>query len=100
MSFVVSGIICKKPIMMHTFLLKLNGVLVYFLVILSYFTDTTIFIAAILVIYLIGFVEEILIFIKYGEVDPDSPTIFSIIKLENSTLPENSKLDQSNKQES
>lgn len=78
-SFVVSAVKCKKPIMMHTFLLKLNGVLVYFCVIASYFFDTTLFIAGILFIYYVGFCEEILIFIKYGEVDPDTPTIYRII---------------------
>jgi phosphatidylglycerophosphate synthase len=77
-SFVVSAIRCGKPIMMHTFLLKLNAVLVYVLVILSSFLDTTLFVAAILVIYYVGFAEEILIFVLHGEVDPDSPSIFSL----------------------
>jgi len=78
LSFVVSAIRCGKPIMMHTFLLKLNGVLVYLLVILSTFVNTTIFIAVILAIYYLGFAEEILIFLIHGEVDPDSPTIFRV----------------------
>jgi phosphatidylglycerophosphate synthase len=78
LSFVVSGIRCGKPIMMHTFILKLNGVLVYFLVVLSPFVDTTYFISTILVLYLIGFAEEILIFLRYGEVDPDTPSVFSL----------------------
>ena len=77
LSFIVSGIFCKKPIMMHTFLLKLNGILVYFLIIISHFTDTTLLVTFILVVYVLGFAEEILIFIKYGEVDPDTPTIFA-----------------------
>jgi phosphatidylglycerophosphate synthase len=79
LSFVVSSITCRKPIMMHTFLLKLNGVLVYFLVIASYFVNTTIAVAVILLIYYVAFTEEMLIFIKYGEVDPDTPTIFRIV---------------------
>jgi len=79
LSFIVSGVTCRKPIMMHTFLLKLNGVLVYFCVIASYFFDTTLFIAGILFIYYVGFAEEIVIFIKHGEVDPDSPSIFRIL---------------------
>jgi phosphatidylglycerophosphate synthase len=78
LSFLVSAIRCRKPIMMHTFLLKLNGLLVYLLVILSTFLDTTIFIAVILGIYYLGFAEEILIFLLHGEVDPDSPTIFRV----------------------
>lgn len=82
LSFVVSSIRCKKPIMMHTFLLKLNGVLVYFLLILSYFFDTTYIISMILIIYYVGFTEEIAIFIKYGEVDPDTSSILTLMKNE------------------
>jgi cardiolipin synthase len=78
LSFIVSAILCKKPIMMHTTLLRLNGVLVYALIIFSFFFNTTLFVSAILIIYFIGFTEEIIIFIKYGEVDPDTPTIFSL----------------------
>ncbi len=78
LSFIVSTILCKKPIMMHTTLLRLNGVLVYLLIILSFFFNTTLFISAILIIYFVGFTEEIMIFIKFGEVDPDTPTIFSL----------------------
>lgn len=80
LSFVVSTITCKKPIMMHTFLLKLNGVLVYLLVIAAHFTDMTVAIAVILIIYLIAFTEEIIIFIRYGEVDPDTPSLLTLLK--------------------
>ncbi len=80
LSFVISGIFCRKPVMMHTFLLKLNGVLVYFLVLLSFPFNTTWFITGILVIYLIGFTEEILIFIKFGDVDPDTVSLLHLIK--------------------
>jgi hypothetical protein len=79
LSFIVSGILCKKPIMMHTSLLRLGGVLVYAAIIASYFMNTTWFVAIVLINYLIGFSEEIAIFIKYGEVDPDTTTIFRII---------------------
>lgn len=77
-SLLISGIKCGKPILMHCFLLKLSAVLVYALVILSYFVNTTIFVTVILVIYSIAFIESILIFLIYGEVDPDSPFIFKI----------------------
>lgn len=83
LSFIISAIFCKKPILMHTFILKLNAVLVYLLMIVSYFTNTTLFLGAILIIYLIGFVEEIYIFIRHGEVDPDSPCFWKIKKLDN-----------------
>jgi phosphatidylglycerophosphate synthase len=80
MSFLISGVLLRKPIMMHTFLLKLNGVLVYFLMITSYFADTTYFIALILCIYLLGFSEEIMIFLRFGEVDPDTSSILSLMR--------------------
>ncbi|WP_319476724.1 CDP-alcohol phosphatidyltransferase family protein [Marispirochaeta aestuarii] len=82
LSFIVSGFYCGKPIMMHTFLLRLNGVLVYALVILSGYLNTTYFITIILVIYLIGFIEEIAIFVRFGEVDPDTKSIFHLITAE------------------
>lgn len=78
LSFVVSAIRCGKPIMMHTLLLKINGYLICGGLGLSYFMNTTWLVAAILVIYYAGFTEEILIFLKYGEVDPDSLSIFRI----------------------
>jgi len=80
LSFVVSSVFCKKPIMMHTFLLRLNAVLVYALLILSGFVDTTYLTTLILAIYLIGFIEEIAIFIRYGAVDPDTVSIFHLMK--------------------
>jgi len=82
LSFVISGILCKKPIMMHTSLLRLGGVLVYAAVIASYFMNSTWFIAIVLINYLIAFTEEIVIFFKYGEVDPDTTNIFRIIPKE------------------
>jgi len=79
LSFIISGILCKKPIMMHTSLLRLGGVLVYVAVIASYFMNSTWFIAIVLINYLIAFTEEIIIFFKYGEVDPDTTNMFRII---------------------
>ncbi len=79
-SFVVSTIWCGKPIMMHTNILRFNAVLIYFLVVSSYFVDTTYFVALILIIYLIGFIEEILIFVRYGQVDPDTTSIFKLMR--------------------
>ena len=85
LSFVVSGIWCKKPIMMHTKLLKLNALLVYILIIVSFFANTTGFISAILILYFIGFVEEIIIFIKYGEVDADTPSLLTLLRSKQET---------------
>ena len=81
-SFVVSLIWCKKPIMMHTSLLRYNAVNVYIMVIFSFFFNTTIHLAIVLIIFMIAFLEEMVIFIKFGQVDPDTKTIFSLIKAE------------------
>jgi phosphatidylglycerophosphate synthase len=78
LSFVVSAIRCRKPISMHTFLLKFSCLLLYLLVILSSFLNTTIFVTVILAFFCLGYTEEILIFLIHGEVDPDSPTIFRV----------------------
>ena len=81
-SFVVSFVMTGKPILMHTFLLRMPAVLIFFLVISSYFVNTTAFVAVILILYYIAFIEEIAIFIKYGQVDPDTPSILTLIKEE------------------
>jgi phosphatidylglycerophosphate synthase len=78
-SFLVSLIKCGKPIMMHTTLLRFNAVNVYLMVILSFFMDTSLYLTIILIIFMIGFIEEIIIFIKFGQVNPDTKSIFSLI---------------------
>jgi phosphatidylglycerophosphate synthase len=87
-SFVVSGIKCKKPVLMHTFILKLNAVILYFAVIFAgvykitsmKLFDMTFVITILASLYLIGMTEEMIIFIKYGDVDPDSESIFHIMR--------------------
>jgi phosphatidylglycerophosphate synthase len=81
-SFIISYIKTKKLIMMHTSLLRYNAVLVYFLIISSYFMNTSIFVAIVLMIFIVAFIEEIMIFIKYGQVDPDTKSIFVLMKAE------------------
>ncbi len=78
-SFIVSTWRCKKPVMMHTQILRLNAVNVFMLVILSHFMNTTWYVMLILIIFIIGFIEEMLIFILYGQVDPDIRSIFLLI---------------------
>ncbi len=80
LSFIVSYITCGKPILMHTTVLRFNAVMIYALVVFSYFFDTTYFIAFILFVFFIGFIEEMVIFIKFGAVDPDTPTIFTLLR--------------------
>ncbi len=79
LSFLISGILFRKPVMMHTRLLRLNGVLVYLVIIASFYFDTTYFARAVILSYIVGFSEEILIFIFYGHVDPDTKSIFHLL---------------------
>jgi phosphatidylglycerophosphate synthase len=79
-SFIVSIIKIGKPIMMHTSLLRFNAVLVFSMVILSYFMNTTYLLTFILINFMIGFSESILIFIKFGHVDVDTKSIFTLFK--------------------
>jgi len=76
LSLVVSAIKLRKPIIMHTIVLKIDAVLLYFLMIGSSFFDATIFVTVVIAGYCLGFVESILIFLLNDSVDPDSPTVF------------------------
>lgn len=78
LSLVVSAIRQKKPIIMHTIVLKVDAVLLYFLMIFSSFFDTTVFVTIVIAGYCLGFVESILIFLLHRSVDPDSPTMFHV----------------------
>lgn len=80
LSFIISAVLFKKPVMMHTSIMRLPSLLVFFFIVFSYFMNTTYFLSAILIIYIIGFLEEIIIFFKFGLVDPDSKSIYHIIK--------------------
>lgn len=80
LSFIVSWIKLGKPVLMHTQLLRLNAVLVYFLLIFSFVWDTTYFASLILVIYYLAFTEEMVIFLKYKEFDRDARSIFHIMR--------------------
>ncbi len=79
-SFIVSTIIAKRPIMLHTSLLRLNAVFVFSLVILSFLMPTTYILSAILILFMIGLTESILIFIFFGPVDQDTKSFFTLLK--------------------
>lgn len=78
LSFIISFMKCGKPLLMHTTLLRFSAALVYFLFILSFFFDTAYFGTVVIALYMLAFLEEILIFIIYGQIDPDTKTIFSL----------------------
>jgi cardiolipin synthase len=78
-AFIVSIVKTGKPMQIHTTHLRINATLVYFLVILSYFFDTTFVVTAILISFIIGYIEEIAIFIKFGSVDQDTKSYRSLM---------------------
>ncbi len=80
LSLLVPVVLFKKLLLMHTKLLKLGAILVYTLVILSFAFDTTLLTRFILVLYSVAFVEEILIYFMYGDVDPDTSSIIVLTK--------------------
>ncbi len=79
-SFILSGILFRRPVMMHTIILRWNAVAVFFAVVSSLFIDTTIIVRLIAIVYIIGFIEEVLIFIFFGNVDPDTPSIIHLLR--------------------
>lgn len=74
----VSFVKFRRLHLLHTNILRLNGVLVYLLVISSFFLDTTWFARIILWLYFAGLAEELAIFFLYGAVDPDTKSIFHL----------------------
>ena len=81
-AFIISIVKTGKPMQIHTTHLRINATLVYFLVILSYFFDTTYVVTAILISFIIGYIEEIAIFIKFGSVDQDTKSYRSLMQKE------------------
>ncbi len=79
-SFILSGILFRRPVMMHTSILRICAVLVSMLMVTSFWFDTTYFARTILFIYFYGFTEEILIFLIYGNVNPDTKSIYHLMK--------------------
>jgi len=80
LSFIISIVKCGKPLLMHTTLLRLSAAMVYFLFIASFFFNTNYFAMIVLIIYMVAFLEEILIFIIYGKIDPDTVSIIKLLK--------------------
>lgn len=75
-SMILSKIRLGKVLFLHTHLSRLNGVLVFFGMLASFFVDTTMLIRIILFIYIIGFIEICTIYMIQEEVDPDTRTVF------------------------
>jgi hypothetical protein len=46
----------------------------------SFFFDVTLFVRIVAMVYIVGFLEEIAIFLFYGNVDPDTKSILHLMK--------------------
>lgn len=77
-SIIISKVRAGRILFLHTHLSRLNGVLVFFAFILSFYLNTTFFIATIIAIYYLAFTEVILIFLRFGNVSPDTRTIIGL----------------------
>ncbi len=80
LSFLTSGLLFKRPMMMHTLILRMNAVLVFLIVVSSFFFDTTWFVRIVALIYIVGFIESILMFVFFGQVNPDTKSIWHLLK--------------------
>jgi phosphatidylglycerophosphate synthase len=80
-SVLIGVIKFKKPVLMHTYLMKVNcwGVIIFFA--LSFFFDTTFLVTLVIVSYYLGFLETTIIYllVDVDDIDPDTPSIVSII---------------------
>ncbi len=81
LSFLIPLIMFKKMYTLHTRILRSNAVLVYFMMLFSFIINPTILLSVVLIVFVIGFIEEILIFLRFGPVDQDTSSYF-ILSLE------------------
>ncbi len=77
LSFIIPLILFKKMYTIHTRILRSNAVLVYFMMLLSFIMNPSVLLSIILIIFVIGFIEEIIIFIRFGPVDQDTKSYFA-----------------------
>ncbi|MFC1598161.1 CDP-alcohol phosphatidyltransferase family protein [Patescibacteria group bacterium] len=65
---------------MHTWLHKAGATGVYFILVMSFFMDIDILVNINICLVILAFIEDIIIYFKYGDVDADVKSIFSLIK--------------------
>ena len=73
----ISRICCGRVIMLHTHMSRYSGVLLFVVMLASFFIDTTLMIRLVALTYAVGFVEASLIFLIKGPVSPDTRSLFS-----------------------
>jgi len=69
----------KKPVFVHNQLLRSGTLTAYLSVIAAYFIETPYFVSLALLLIIFGFVEWLLMFFMFGEVNPDTRTIITLI---------------------
>ncbi|MCK5773891.1 MAG: hypothetical protein KAH57_08900, partial [Thermoplasmata archaeon] len=62
----------KKLTVVHTNMMRLSVVLIYFTFLLSFFIDITIPLAVVIISFMIGIIELITIYLVFGDVDLDT----------------------------
>jgi phosphatidylglycerophosphate synthase len=77
-SMLISQLKIGKILFLHTHLSRSSGVLVFFGLLASFFMDTTMVIRFIVFTYTVAFIEVSIILWIYGEVSPDTRTIFEL----------------------
>ncbi|HSW34987.1 MAG TPA: CDP-alcohol phosphatidyltransferase family protein [Candidatus Limnocylindrales bacterium] len=85
-SFLLSAVLFRRPVMMHTFILRWNAVMVFIIIVSSFWLDVTMLTRIVLLVYMIGFTEEMLIFILFGNVDPDTKSIVHLFAAKKSAV--------------
>lgn len=77
-SFIVPLIKFGTPYTLHTRILRSNAVVVYIMMIFTAVMNPSGVLAVVLVVFAVGFLEQILIFLRFGRVDQDTSSYFSL----------------------
>lgn len=82
LSVLVGLVRFKRPVLMHTYLLKMNcwAVIIFFAA--SFFFNTKFLVTLVIVSYYVAFAEQTLIYliVDVDKIDPDTPSIVSVWK--------------------
>ncbi len=76
-SVIISLSLFRKILFFHTHLSKSAGVVVFFTMAASFYTDTTWLIGLCIFIYTLAFFEFIMIYFLRGDVSPDTRSVFN-----------------------
>lgn len=74
----VSLLMFRKVLFFHTHLSRFAGVFIFFVMIASFITDTTLFIGLVIATYSLALIEFMLIYVFRGEVSPDTRSLFRV----------------------